>query len=177
MSGTTEAEVLELERALGKRLPGAYRDYLLRSGHDESGPLRGTDCFIRHVLDNNKWLPELLAENGVRWTLPERYVCFFMHQGYVAAWFDLDDPSPDPKSWCYEEGVTLVPEVRGTFSSVMRAEVEAGRWDMGRELSGPGRAKGTKSAMRAYGAGGSERRKSRISGSRSTPSASATRLM
>jgi len=187
VNGATEAEILVLESTLGRSLPPAYREYLLRSGHDESGPLRGTDCFIRHVIDNNKWLPKLFAGNDVRWTLPERYVCFFMHQGYIAAWFNLDDSHPDPSCWCYREGEMPLPEARGTFSSFMRSVVEAcgGTWtDPGLTLdAGVGRQVGGRSAppapvgtKRAMQPGHSERRKSRISGSRSTPRQSATRL-
>src|SRR6185295_16287706 len=90
--GASEEEVAALERTLGKPLPPAYRSYLLWMGSDVQGVLRGSDCFVDHVVDNNAYLPDFLADNGVTFLLPTSFVCFFMHQGYIAAWFDLDSP-------------------------------------------------------------------------------------
>ena len=133
MTGVSEQEVEELERRLGGSLPESYRRFLLTMGSDEAGPLRGTDCLLRHVLANNDWLPRLLSQNDVQHNLPKRYVCFFMHQGYIAAWFDLNSTDSDPPCWVFSEYDVPVPEQRGTFSSFMRAEVEArdGIWEAG----------------------------------------------
>jgi len=132
-TGASPRKIEELETRLGGSVPASYRRYLLAMGKDDAGPLRGTDCLLRHVVANNEWLPRLLSENDVHHDLPERYVCFFMHQGYIAAWFDLDSPGGDPPCWVFSEYDVPVPELRGTFSSFMRAEVEArgGTWEAG----------------------------------------------
>ena len=127
--GASESEVVEVEEAVGP-LPRAYRRFLRRLGRDENGPLRGTDCFVRHVVDNTAALPELLAENNAADILPSRYLCFFMHQGYIAAWFDLDTPDDDPACWVFHETECVVPKIDGTFTSFMRSQYQAfgGAW-------------------------------------------------
>jgi len=114
--GCEAREVDALERALGFALPAAYREFLLWMGRDLDGAFRGSDCFVDHVRYNNEWLPKLLAENDVGFPLPERFVAFFMHQGYVAAWFAIP-AEPDPACWLFAEGNSDVPEELGPFSS------------------------------------------------------------
>lgn len=112
-----------LEARLGFGVPEAYREFLLWMGRDFDGIFRGSDCFLIHVLDNNDWLPELLTENAVNSPLPERYVAFFMHQGYIAAWFEIP-ASPDPECLFFAEGATERPEGQGAFSSFLLAQME-----------------------------------------------------
>jgi hypothetical protein len=121
--GATEAEVAAFERMLGKPVPAAYRSYLLWMGQDVQGVLRGSDCFLSHVVDNNAYLPELLAENEVTFHLPASFVCFFMHQGYIAAWFDLDSADDDPPCWVFAEGSTPQPKLDGTFASFISGQI------------------------------------------------------
>lgn len=123
--GCNEPEIVQLERDLGEALPAAYREYLLWMGHDNKGPFVGTNAFVDDVLKNNAWLPGLLAENNIAFELPKRYVTFYMHQGYVAGWFHLPTPEPDPLCWLFSEGQTQTPEFRGSFSSFILAEMQS----------------------------------------------------
>ncbi len=102
--GCTEAEVAALERQVGFSLPLAYRQYLLWMGKDEFGIFIGSDFFIDSVLSNTEWLPELLAENKVQFSLPEHYLVFFGHQGYVSTWFALPSTDDNPIVWHFNEG-------------------------------------------------------------------------
>ena len=122
--GCSESEVDELEKKLGFTLPAAYREYLLWMGKDYDGIFQGSDCFIDNVMDNNSWMPELLAENRITLDLPVNYLTFFMHQGYVAAWFAIPAEA-DPQCWYFGEGDTEVPVLRGSFSSVIFTEIQS----------------------------------------------------
>ncbi len=122
--GCESSEIETLEASLGFAVPEAYREFLIWMGRDFDGIFRGSDCFHTHVLDNNEWLPELLAENTVDSPLPERYVAFFVHQGYNAAWFEIP-ASADPECLFFAEGQTDEPEDQGPFSSFLLGEMKA----------------------------------------------------
>jgi hypothetical protein len=100
--GAPEAEILALEHRLGIRFPEAYREYLLWMGNDYTGVLQGSDCFIRDVENNATGLRELLCENGIAHPAYKPIV-FFMHQGYIAYWFDASDPKEDPEVFGFHE--------------------------------------------------------------------------
>jgi hypothetical protein len=108
--------VSRLEREFGFPFPTAYREFLLWMGEDRKGPFRGSACFPTSLARNTEWLPGLLAENQLAFPLPERFLAFFMHQGYIAAWFALPAASDDPPVWMFNEGTTSQPEQLFTFS-------------------------------------------------------------
>jgi hypothetical protein len=105
-----------LERQFGHPFPAAYREFLRWMGKHHRGPFQGSDCFPACLALNNEGLPELLAENHIQFPLPTRFLAFFMHQGYIAAWFALPAPSDDPPVWAFYEGSMSQPEQRFTFS-------------------------------------------------------------
>lgn len=121
--GAPEAEILALEHRLGVRFPAAYREYLRWMGNDREGALQGSDCFIRNVETNANGLCELLRENGV--APPScRPIVFFLHQGYIACWFDAGDQSDDPDVSCFHEnGESRVILPAGTFSDWLFEEL------------------------------------------------------
>lgn len=121
----TTSEVESLEAALGQRLPHLYREWLLWAGQDFCGRAAGTDWRIGTVLDNTQYLPELLRENGVTAPLPARFVCWSLHQGYVAHWFALPN-SDDPEGQYFAEGSTNAPADAGTFSTSLIALLALG---------------------------------------------------
>ena len=115
MKGATKEEIEQLAKELNCPIPEAYFEYLLKHGKNEKGPLVGSDCFLRHIKENNDYLPELLEDNNINFELPEKYICFLMHQGYIAFWFDAND-GDDPLCWYYSEGTTDYPEPETSFS-------------------------------------------------------------
>jgi hypothetical protein len=102
--GAPESAVIEVEQTLGITLPADYREYLLWFGWDRYGILRGSDCFVEHVVSNTRTLPELLKGNGLSHELPPRFVCPFMHQGYIGTWFEIPTVEDDPKAYFFNEG-------------------------------------------------------------------------
>ena len=85
--GCWDFEIRALEKSFGFELPLAYKQYLAWMGKDYNGVFVGCDWFISNVEDNTALVPELLTENNISFVLPENYLCFFSHQGYIAAWF------------------------------------------------------------------------------------------
>lgn len=107
--GCSQEEINALEKHFGYRLPEAYRQYLEWMGRDFSGIFVGSDWFITDVLDNTELLPQLLKENNIDYQLPEHYLVFFSHQGYMAAWFELPKEEDDPMTYFFSEGNEVRP--------------------------------------------------------------------
>jgi hypothetical protein len=101
--GCSKRDVKILEQDLGRRLPEAYREYLLWMGTDKHGRLKGSDWFLTDVRENTAVLPDLLSENEISIDQLDDQFCFFMHQGYMAAWFDLSQISGDPECFFFSE--------------------------------------------------------------------------
>src|SRR4051812_32871386 len=87
--GCSSHTLAQFEQSLAHELPLAYRQYLAWMGEDYTGIFQGTNCFITDVHANTAALPNLLEENQIAFALPASMLVFYMHQGYVAAWFTL----------------------------------------------------------------------------------------
>ena len=122
--GLTEAALLVLEERLEVSFPAAYRQYLLWMGMDKNGVLRGSEWFADDLSDNQDFLTELLAENEVTGASTGKKVCFFSHQGYMAAWFLADASELDPFCEFYSEA-DAHPSVKkvGRFSDFLLKEL------------------------------------------------------
>lgn len=84
----------------------------------------GTDCFAVNVESNNECVSELLKENNLSdYLLPEKYLAFFCHQGYMVAWFAMPNDSDDPIVTHYFEGTHEMPVEFGTFSDFMSKDL------------------------------------------------------
>lgn len=118
--GCKPDEVDELERQVGFPLPEAYKQYLLWMGKDYNGIFSGSDWFVDNLLKRTEWLPDLLEENGIDYKLPEHYLVFFAHQGYMMAWFELPMQNDNPPAYFFGEGQNLnAPRLEGTFTDVL----------------------------------------------------------
>lgn len=123
--GAFKSDIIALEARIQAHFPEAYREYLLWIGADFNGALRGSDCFISHVEENYEGLKVLFKENDLI-DLLYCPVVFFMHQGYIACWFDASDQSDDPVVFSFSEadsasGIQSV----GTFSDWLYSEMLA----------------------------------------------------
>ncbi len=122
--GCSKEEVCELEKSIGYSLPEAYKNYLYLAGKDYDGVMVGTDCFFDDVVSNNNYLLELLKENKLSTdSLPDSYLTFFSHQGYMMAWFQLPTEEDDPVCYHYFEGTTKEPQEYGTFTEFMNTDL------------------------------------------------------
>ena len=113
--------IAKLEKDLGFALPLAYRKHIQR--HGSKSPIIGTDCAPKDVLSNTEYLPDLLRENEIEYGLPKNLVCFLMHQGYMAAWFDAED-GEDPECMFFSEGTTPQPQPEGRFSTFIEKMIK-----------------------------------------------------
>ena len=94
-------------------------------GEDYYGIFQGTNCFITDVHANTTVLPKLLAENNIAFVLPKSLLVFYMHQGYVAAWFTLPKESDDPPIWFFSEGQDMKqPVTVGTFTDFLLTDMK-----------------------------------------------------
>jgi hypothetical protein len=123
--GAFKSDVVALEARIHTNLPAAYREYLLWMGADFNGVFRGSDCFVNHVEENHKGLVVLFKENDLV-TLSYCPIVFFMHQGYIACWFDASDQSDDPAVFCFSEATSASGiQAVGTFSDWLCSELLA----------------------------------------------------
>lgn len=73
-------------------------------GRDKRGMWQGSDCFVDDIVGITEALPELLEENGLAHELSAKYVCVFMHQSYIATWFEVPAESDDSPAYVFNEG-------------------------------------------------------------------------
>ena len=121
--GCSESEIDDLEKKVGFELPRAYKEYLSLMGRDYDGVMCGTDCFVNHATENTEYLSELLKENDLKYALPENYLAFFCHQGYIISWFELPKKNDNPICYYYHEAETTKPIEIGTFSEFMSGDI------------------------------------------------------
>ena len=118
--GSSSRQIDELEKNFGFELPLSYKQYLAFMGNDHRGVFVGCDWFAKDVIENTKLVPDLLAENEVVFNLPENYLCFFSHQGYMAAWFELPKLNDNPQVWFFNEGSEMTePIIEGVFTEFL----------------------------------------------------------
>ena len=114
------AEIMEFEQQIGFPLPVAYTQYLAWMGKDYEGIFRGSEWFISNLLERSAALRDLLNENQIAYVLPDHYLVFYAHQGYVMAWFDLPKLSDNPPAYFFSEGQDMnVPRIMGTFTDIL----------------------------------------------------------
>jgi len=122
--GCSEREISEIEARYGYEMPEAYREYLLWMGKDYYGVLQGTDGFFEDTYENGEDFPELFEDMPLEnYELPEQYIVFFCHQGYMYGWFSIPTLDPDPICYHYFEGTTPEPITAGTFSEFINKQI------------------------------------------------------
>ena len=103
MAICTKADITELERQYGVRLPSAYRAFLLGSHPNVNAHLIGADIDMHYLPKLKNWAKELISENNVSFTFSENHFVFLMHQGYYFMFFACDG-SNNPPVFSYFEG-------------------------------------------------------------------------
>ena len=123
----TTAEVDDLQRQFGVRLPAAYRAFLLLMGREPDESFVGSDCAYRHVKGLRTGAEELLVQSGPPFALSSQDFVFFMHQGYQFLYFPCDDASDDPPVYHYMEYEPAAKKVYERFSDWMAVCAEEKR--------------------------------------------------
>ncbi|MEK7723943.1 MAG: SMI1/KNR4 family protein [Acidobacteriota bacterium] len=122
--GCSNSEINYLENYFGFQFPLAYKEYLKFMGKDNCIFI-GSECFFGNVIENTKYLPELLSENNIDFVLPDKYLVFFVHQGYMAAWFELPKKSENPEVWFFTESSNNeMPKIIGTFTETILSDMK-----------------------------------------------------
>jgi hypothetical protein len=89
-------------------------------GKDYNGIFVGCDWFITNVEEITALVPDLLKENNISFDMPEHFLCFFSHQGYMAAWFELPKLDDNPPAWFYYEAMNMDrPILEARFTDVL----------------------------------------------------------
>lgn len=101
--GCTEDDIRDLENSYGCQFPASYQQFLLWMGKDHKGVFRGSEWFLKDIVDNTECLPDFLEENEVDFSHKSKAICFFSHQGYMSAWFYPAEKEPDPNCFFFSE--------------------------------------------------------------------------
>lgn len=100
-----EKEVTELERQVGLKLPKAYKEFLLWSGHGLGSFEIGSDIFYEtDLVSLQQDARDLLVENNFPQNLPEDAYVFWMHGGYMFTFFRTSEGDNPPVHY-YDEGL------------------------------------------------------------------------
>lgn len=98
----SEQEIEVLEQRVGRRLPGAYREFLMWVGHAAGDFWAGSHAFYADLPNIQRWAAELLRENSFPEPLADDALVFFMHQGYQFMFFRPSE-GDDPPVYDYNE--------------------------------------------------------------------------
>ena len=117
LTGCTNEQIKEIENRLTSKLPLCYTEFLEIMGNytDLETSLYktynysyvgfgGESVFYDNLIGIKKGFEELLEENGIMESpLKENDFIFFDHQGYIYAWFNLDE-GDNPPVYGYSDG-------------------------------------------------------------------------
>jgi SMI1 / KNR4 family (SUKH-1) len=101
LRGCSEAEIDELEKSTGFKLPRCYREFLDLIGQNAGDFQRGSDFLYGHIFPLTDYARETMLNGPFQ--LPENAFVFFSHQGYIFAYFKLLD-GDNPPVFTYLEG-------------------------------------------------------------------------
>ena len=91
-----------IEDKFAVTLPLVYKEFLRLMGDGAGEYMKGSSVFFNELFLLEQWTTELILENNIPHLPPGSFV-FWMHQGYQAAYFTLDD-GDDPPVFLFSEG-------------------------------------------------------------------------
>ena len=122
VKGFSETEVTEVETKFGKKLPLAYKEFLLVMGHN-SGGLFGDTIFTfdsaNSLLELRTIAEEHWSELGFNNILSNDSFLFACYGGTFFSYFNCTDLQHDPEVFDYEAGFTDKPICKGKFTEVL----------------------------------------------------------
>ncbi|TWF32647.1 SUKH superfamily protein [Chitinophaga polysaccharea] len=102
----TEKEVAFLQTYFNVSFPQVYKEFLLVMGKGAGTYMRGTDVFYGQLLPLRDYARETLEEAKLD-PLPCDAFVFWMHQGYIYAYFMTDGDENPPVTVLYESGEVI----------------------------------------------------------------------
>lgn len=114
LKGLYTYEVENIEKKIGHVLPAVYKRFLGVMGRDASAYMLGSSVFYNELMDLQEGAEDLMLENNLP-PLPANCFVFWMHQGYQAAFFLLND-GDDPPVYFFGEGGGTESVVKMTYT-------------------------------------------------------------
>ncbi len=135
--GTSTGAVEGLEEAVGRPLPGAYREFMLWAGHGAGDLLRGSRCFFHDIGAIQGAAHDVLEEGGCEEEMPLEPIVFWMHQGYQFLFFTLD-AGDDPPLHYYNSADGMTEIAWGFYPSISEflAREVIGHAQLAQEITG-----------------------------------------
>jgi len=125
----SEKELARIQASYKKPLPKVYEEFLLQMGKEAGSFMRGSSAFYVELFELKEWASELLQENKVR-ALPEDAFVFWMHQGYLMAFFILGE-SDNPMVYYFGEGSGLSDFIKvGTLLEFFEKQLKSSGFDI-----------------------------------------------
>ncbi len=95
-------DVHKIEAEFKVTLPKVYKVFLLLMGRGAGVYMQGSSVFYNELFLLKEGVKELLSENNME-PIPKDAFVFWMHQGYQAAYFKLNE-GDDPPVYYFSEG-------------------------------------------------------------------------
>ena len=108
IKGCTPTEIEKIESDVGRALPLAYREFLVRMGRGAGAFFVGTDMFYPNILGNTDAAHELVGEDNSGLELPRDAIVISMHQGYQFLFVQADDGDDPPVHYYMEQSGKFV---------------------------------------------------------------------
>ncbi len=139
-SGCSEQQIKEIEKLAKNIIPESYKEFLELFGLDmdrkdmtSRGGFVGEDVFYEDLFDNKEALEEQLEEDGrTDLQLTDNDFIFFCSQGYIFAFFKLDE-GDNPPVYGYQEGYKgeTFPKLTDTLVEFYELYLEFGKSPFG----------------------------------------------
>ena len=117
--GGTPRMLAEIEEAIGRELPPAFKAYFYM--HQSVKGEEVTDA--KHAIELQEEARELLKESGSEFQLPASSFVFAAYEGHLFFYFPLDG-TEDPPVFRYFEGDAIPKPYLGSFSAWVYMEAE-----------------------------------------------------
>jgi len=98
----TSSKIFLIEKEFKITLPEVYKQFLQLMGNGAGEYMRGSSVFYDEIFSLRKWADELVHENDIE-PIPNDAFVFWMHQGYQAAYFKLNE-GDNPPVYYFSEG-------------------------------------------------------------------------
>ncbi len=120
VKGCSEAEIAEIEKMCGIKLPAIYRQFLKRMGKEAGSFLDGTNYLYSTLPSLRRQAETLLKECNTHLSLDKNDFIFAVHQDYQFLFFNVQT-SDDPAVFLYLEFEKSFKQVYNHFSEWLLA--------------------------------------------------------